>query len=209
VIIANGLLKPPINLIKDDILIAADGGGKHCLALDLEPAYLVGDLDSLSPIDIRELKARGAQILQFPARKDFTDLELAVQHAISLEPDEIVIYGALGSRWDQTEANLLLAGAYPGIQIRILDGNQELNYIWPGNTYSIQGEPGDIVSLIPLQGPAEGITTQNLEYPLLDETLNFGSTRGVSNLILKSPGVVKFRQGLLLCIVIHQSDSTI
>lgn len=203
VIFANGDLTQPAALRAGDLIIAADGGAKHCLELGLRPAYVVGDMDSLSPEDIEELKSRGAQFLVFPARKDFTDLELALQHARELHPDEILIYGALGARWDQTAANLFLPGAYPDLSIRLVDGRQEIYYIRAGASRSIEGAPGDTVSLVPLSGAAQGITTQDLEYPLDDEDLVFGSTRGVSNILLKSPATVSLKSGLLLCIVIH------
>ena len=43
------------------------------------------------------------------------------------------------------------------------------------------GEPGELVSLLAVNGPAEGVTTEGLAYPLRGETLEPGSTRGVSN----------------------------
>ena len=43
------------------------------------------------------------------------------------------------------------------------------------------GEAGELVSLLAVNGPAEGVTTDGLAYPLRDETLEPGSTRGVSN----------------------------
>jgi len=187
----------------EDLIIAADGGARHCLKQDLRPAYVIGDLDSLSSEAIDQLKTRGAQIIEFPKRKDFTDLELAIQYARRFQPETVLIYGALGARWDQSAANLLLPAAYPDLSIRLVDGPQEIFYIRAGANHSIEGFPGDIVSLVPLGGPAQGIATHNLEYPLDDELLHFGSTRGVSNTLVESPAVVSLKMGLLLCIVIH------
>ncbi len=83
VIFANGSLNLPVALSPGDFIIAADGGAQHCLALGLIPAVVIGDLDSLTPADLEALEAQGAEIVQFPARKDFTDLELALKHARS------------------------------------------------------------------------------------------------------------------------------
>jgi thiamine pyrophosphokinase len=71
----------------------------------------------------------------------------------------------------------------------------------------LDGKPGDTVSLIPLGGDTEGITTQWLEYPLEDETLYFGSTRGISNVLLDENATVFIKKGLLLCIIIHNTIS--
>jgi len=204
-IIANGKLTPPVRIDCDHILIAADGGAQHCLELGLTPDDVIGDLDSLTESDLIRLGELGARIHRYPTRKNFTDLELALQHALELGADEIVIYAALGDRWDQTIANLLLVGAYPSARIRLVDANQEIFYVRAGETTMIEGRPGDTVSLIPLMGDATGISTQSLEYALEDETLRFGSTRGVSNVMLDSTARVSLRTGLLLCALIHKN----
>ena len=45
----------------------------------------------------------------------------------------------------------------------------------------LEGEPGELVTLVAVNGPAEGVTTEGLAYPLRGETLEPGSSRGVSN----------------------------
>jgi thiamine pyrophosphokinase len=203
VIFANGSLKPPVRLSPADIIIAADGGAQHCLALGLVPAVVIGDLDSLTAKELEALKAQGAEIVQFPVRKDFTDLELALKHARSTGADEILILGALGERWDQTLANVMLPAAFPDLKIRLVDGNQEFIYLWAGETITVTGCPGDTLSLVPLGGEAQGITTDQLEYSLHGENLPLGSTRGVSNNLLTEKAQISLRDGLLLCVVMH------
>jgi thiamine pyrophosphokinase len=206
VIFANGSLNPPVKLSPGDFIIAADGGARHCLARGLVPSVVIGDLDSLTPADLESLKALGAKILQFPVRKDFTDLELALQHAQTSGADEILILGALGARWDQTLANVALPAAFPELNIRLADGYQEFFYLRTGETLTISGRPGDTLSLIPLGGEAQGITTDRLEYPLHGENLPLGSTRGVSNVLLAEQAQIALREGCLLCVVIHQPE---
>jgi thiamine pyrophosphokinase len=210
VIFANGILNDPRQipavLQAGDKLIAADGGARHCRALGLTPAVVIGDFDSLSADELAQLEMDGVQVVRYPARKDFTDLELAVQHAVSLGADEILIFGALGDRWDQTLANLLLPAA-PGLEhvcIRLLDGPQEIALLRPGETHTLSGQAGDTVSLIPLGGHTHGITTEGLEYPLTDGTLYFGATRGISNVLLGEQATVRLNDGLLLCTIIHK-----
>jgi thiamine pyrophosphokinase len=209
VIFANGNLNPPLRLSPGDLIIAADGGARHCQALGLVPAVVIGDLDSLTPADLEGLKAQGAKIVQFPVRKDFTDLELAIKHARSSGADEILILGALGARWDQTLANVSLPAAFPELNIRLADGNQEFFYLRAGETITITGQPGDILSLVPLGSEAQGITTEKLEYPLKGENLPLGSTRGVSNVMLAEEAGISLRAGVLLCIVSHQPDQSV
>ncbi len=210
IIFANGLLNDAdavrAALAPDDVLIAADGGARHCRALGLTPAVVIGDFDSLDGADLARLEAAGVRVIRHPARKDFTDLELALQHAAALGAEEVLIFAALGARWDQTLANLLLPAA-PGferVRIRLIDGPQEMMLLRGGGSLELTGAPGDTVSLIPLGGDAHGVTTHGLEYPLSAGDLQFGATRGVSNVLLGEKAAVQVKDGLLLCILIHQ-----
>jgi thiamine pyrophosphokinase len=212
VIFANGTLNNASQTLAalqaGDLLIAADGGARHCLALGLTPEVVIGDFDSLSAEELAQLERDGAQVVRYPMRKDFTDLELALKHAISLGANEILVFAALGARWDQTLANLLLPAA-PGLEqvcIRLLDGPQEIILLRAGETHLLSGQVGDIVSLVPLGGHARGITTTGLEYPLTDGMLYFGATRGISNVMLGDQATVRLEEGLLLCTIIHEED---
>lgn len=204
-IVANGWLNPPSSLPAFDLILAADGGARHCLSIGLKPDIVIGDLDSLDEPVLAELRAAGAQILQYPARKDFTDLELALQQAAQLGATAVTLLAALGERWDQTCANILLCAAQTAMSISILDGEQVLHFLHGGESLAIHAAAGATVSLVSLSATSQGITTQNLEYPLHDEALVFGSTRGVSNVLLQSPAVITLQQGLLVCTVNHLS----
>ncbi len=212
VIFANGELNEPESVLRlvhsDDYLIAADGGGRHCQALGLQPHLLIGDMDSLAPDILTQFQAVGSEVLRYPVNKDFTDLELALLQAKERGAEEILVMAALGQRWDQTLANLLLpAGdAFASVSIRLVDGSQEILLLRPGKWLELHGQPGDTLSLVPLLGAACGITTQGLEYPLKDENLEFGSTRGVSNVLLEASPRIFLRQGLLVCVLIHGSN---
>lgn len=191
----------------DSLIIAADGGARHCLALGKTPDILIGDFDSLDGFDLIQFERAGVQVIRHPKRKDYTDLELALLHAKSLGVTRAVIFGALGLRWDQTMANLLLPASneLSQMQIKLMDGNQEITIIHAGEEYEIHGNPGDIVSLIPLNTDTGGISTQGLEYPLKNESLAYGSTRGVSNVLIGTRGSLRLEKGALLCVIIHHA----
>ncbi len=209
VIFANG--NPPtesqaaVRLKQNDLLIAADGGARACAALGLQPHVLIGDFDSLSPLEVESFTAQGAQVVRHPRRKDFTDLELALTYAAEQGSEEALVYGALGLRWDMTLANLLLPAAahLQGMTVRLLDGLQEICLLCPGRALELSGQPGDTVSLVPVGGDALEVTTEGLEYPLHAETLYFGATRGVSNTLVGERAWVSLGSGLLICTLIH------
>jgi thiamine pyrophosphokinase len=185
-----------------DILIAADGGLHHCLALELTPDLLVGDLDSVDPELVSMLREHGTEIHEHPTRKDHTDLELALEVAVEHEADEILIIGGLGGRWDQTLANILLLTQlrFQGPNIQLIDGPQRIQYLPAGTSLEISGKPGTIVSLVPIKGTAKGITTDGLEYELAHGALEYGSSQGISNVLVKDRASVKVEEGALICI---------
>jgi thiamine pyrophosphokinase len=211
VIIAGGALRHPeedrSHVRADDLLIAADGGARHCRSLGLRPSAVIGDFDSLDERDLQHLRASGAELVRHPTRKDQTDLELAVRLALERGARQILILGALGARWDQSLANLLLAGA-PGLEttdLVIRDGPQEIRALRAGASLELRGSPGDIVSLIPIAGDALGLTTEGLDYPLTRGALRFGSTLGISNSLVGASARITLEEGLLLCAIFYQS----
>jgi thiamine pyrophosphokinase len=211
VIFANGVLSEPkqclAHIQSDDLLIAADGGALHCLDLGVNPHIVIGDFDSLAAEQLSRLEASGTQLIRHPARKDYTDLELALLHARQLSANQVIIFGALGNRWDQTLANLLLPASadFSALDIRLIDGQQEIFLVRGDQKMEIQGMPGDTLSLIPLFGDTHGITTEGLEYVLNEGSLKFGSTRGISNVLLGSNATITCREGLLVGVLIHTS----
>jgi thiamine pyrophosphokinase len=210
VIIANGIIggfRPAF--FPDDIVIAVDGGLRHCLELKLRPHTLIGDMDSLSPEEIDAVTRSGIPISRYPARKDHTDLELALHTARSLDANDIVLLGALGARWDMTIANIMLLAApeLVGCRVRILEGMQEISLIQGGETHRFEGNAGDLLSLIPLCTAVQNVCVTGLEYPLNGETLHFSATRGISNVFCDHTATVFLEEGLLLCVIQHFAEA--
>jgi thiamine pyrophosphokinase len=65
---------------------------------------------------------------------------------------------------------------------------------------TLNGAPGELVTLLAVGGPALGVTTEGLEYPLAGETLEPGSSRGVSNVFAAPAARVTLSAGVLLAI---------
>jgi thiamine pyrophosphokinase len=101
---------------------------------------------------------------------------------------------------DQTLANLfhLLRPELEALDVRFDDGREEIFLIREAGC--LTGSEGDIVSLIPLLGICEGVSTEGLRYPLSNETLYPERTRGISNRMLGESARVSLAQGVLMCI---------
>jgi thiamine pyrophosphokinase len=184
------------------LVIAADGGLRLALQAGLTPDIIIGDMDSADPDTLAHATAGGAEIKAFPARKNETDLELALMEAVQRGCNTISVIGFLGDRIDQTLGNVYLL-ALPLLQdcnVKLVNRSQTTWLARPGETF-ITGQPGDTLSLLPIAGDAVGITTQGLEYSLHHESLAFGPARGMSNVLMGTEASLNFESGLLL--VVH------
>ena len=202
IIFANGNLpnlEKARQLIRpNDFILCADGGTRHAVALELTPNIVLGDLDSISDEERIKMKESGVEVIQYSADKNETDLELAINHALTLNPEKILILAALGGRMDQTLANisLLSNSLLASHNIKLTDGVEELFFC--RDQAKVIGRSGDIVSLIPWQGEVTGVFTENLRWHLHHETLYPNKTRGISNEMTSDTATVSITSGLLL-----------
>jgi thiamine pyrophosphokinase len=207
VIFANGIAPDKATVCRwlrpGDLVVCADGGAKTALAQGLTPDVVIGDFDSLDETQQALLKAQGCRCVIYPVAKDWTDLELALKLAIQEGATEIIVLGALGGRLDQELANilLLLLPELEHVPARIVDERQEM-FVARGEAV-ITGQPGNVVSLIPLGGDVVGITTEGLLYPLRDEPLLSGPARGISNVMTGELARVMLKSGALLVVHAH------
>jgi thiamine pyrophosphokinase len=192
--LARRLIRP------DDLLIAADGGARHVVGMGLIPSVLIGDFDSINDEELDKFSRAGASLYHHPPEKNETDLELALDYALKTGCAPILILGAYGGRLDQSLGilSLISSPACIAANVRVDDGQTEAFFI--DKQAEISGKPGDTVSLLAWGNPAEGITTENLQYPLNAETLSPHRTRGVSNLMTAEKASVSLKSGLLLCV---------
>jgi thiamine pyrophosphokinase len=206
IVLAGGDEKPPDppQVPSPAVVIAADSGYEAAHALGLSVDLLVGDLDSLSPAALAAARASGIPVDEHPADKDATDLELALRAAIGLRPVEIVVIGGLGGRLDHLLGNAMLLGAsfLGDVPVRWEGAGVTGHRVIPAGGCRVTGSPGDLVSLLPIGGPAGGVVTHGLRWRLEDETIPFGSTRGLSNRLTGTKARVSIGSGVLL--VIHE-----
>ncbi len=202
VVVAGGHPSPgPVAALPErPYVIAADSGVDRALAHGLCIDLAIGDFDSVSPAGLAAAEASGAAIERHPPAKDATDLELALDAAIALEPSRILVIGSAGGRLDHLLGAILLLGDARYASATV-DAYLHDNRVWViRGERTLTGAPGEIVSLLPVHGPAEGVTTSGLEYPLNDETLAAGTSRGVSNVFAAIEAVVSVARGCLIAV---------
>lgn len=184
-----------------DLVICADGGIRHALALGLNPDLVLGDFDSAGPALVAEVEARGIPVHRVPAEKDQTDTHLAVEEAVARGAREIVLVGAIGGRLDHTlSALLLLPGVPETIDLVMVDARNVVRLLRPGGRMTVTGAPGDFLSLLPLTPQAKGVVAEGVKWPLDGATLRWGESVGVSNQLVEPEAFVAVREGYLLVI---------
>jgi thiamine pyrophosphokinase len=192
------------------LVVAADGGARYAEPLGLAIDRWVGDGDSLGDQGVAVLAAAGIPIERARPDKDESDTELAVIAALRLGATRITILGALGgARLDHALANLglLAMPELAALDVRLLAPDVRVRLLTAapaekGEPASIdlRGRKGDLVSLLPIGGDAIGVTTEGLVYPLIDEPLLAGHTRGLSNVRAEEAATVVLRSGRLLVV---------
>lgn len=189
-----------------DMVICADGGGRHAIALGLAVDLLIGDGDSLSAAMKRQLHPNC--IKQYPTDKDYTDGQLAVTEALHQGASHVVLAGALGDRIDHTLANIALLRhiAIAGASGVATDGKQSIYLLT--DELNLPGQPGQLVSLIPNPPCAKGVSASGMRWPLEKSNLAWGDTRSISNEFIETTAHFSVEQGEVLVIINH-IDSTL
>ncbi|HYP18482.1 MAG TPA: thiamine diphosphokinase [Chloroflexia bacterium] len=194
-----------------DVVIAADGGTTLAARLGLAPDLVIGDMDSSDPALLQQFEAQGIPFDRSRHEtKVETDTELAALAALAWQPDTIIVMGAIGGRLDHSVANLLLL-THPrlaGHDVRVVDGAQVAMLAKPGRWNELPASLGDTVSLLPVGGDAERVSTKDLLYPLHGETLLMGRGRGVSNEVTGPNPGVDYESGLLMVVIVRSGRST-
>jgi len=205
-IFANGIMKKTtemqVLIDQADLVLAADGGAGHCSRLGIFPDILVGDFDSIDAATLKRYQEENIETHRHPVQKNATDLELALDLAMEKGATTIWMVGILGGRWDMSLANIMLGASdkYKGIRISLLGTDCIMHVLQPYKSFTINGTPGQTVSLLPLKGDVHGITLTGFEYPLSNHTIPYGASLGVSNVLVKDQGTILCTKGVLLCV---------
>src|SRR4051812_33492178 len=192
---------------RPDRVVCADGGTGLAATLGITPDLVIGDLDSSDSALLARLEQSGVAFERYEHTKKLeTDTELAVFAALRWEPARIVIFGAIGGRLDHALANVLMLThpALWGLDVSIVEGQQEVFLAKAGQWNEVHGRPSDLLSLLPVGVDALGVRTDGLVYPLNGETLPVGRGRGVSNELEGEEARVWLDEGKLLVVVGHR-----
>ena len=189
-----------------DVYIGVDGGCLKLLEQGLPLDIAVGDFDSVSETDLRQIQTQAKQVIQSIPEKNDTDLELALKAAFEAYPEAgVTVYGAFGGRLDHFLSNIFLP-TDPYLtpymeQIQLVDGQNRLIYR-PAGYHEIQPDPA--MSYVGFMPVGEGyLEITGAKYPLHQENYFLKAMYG-SNEFLDQPIQVSLDRGYL--VIVYSKD---
>ncbi len=162
------------------LVIVLDSAIERVVSRNIKVDVLLGDFDrGFNPEEFVKSQYP-IEIIHAPDQ-DKTDLEKAFEYLIQRKIPAANVIWATGKRADHTMSNLTNMVRYrDSLKVVIHDDHSKI-YLLPRN-FQKWYPAGTIISLIPI-GQVNGITTENLVYPLHDETLTIGYRSGSSNAV--------------------------
>jgi thiamine pyrophosphokinase len=176
-----------------DYVVGADRGYLVLEKNKIKPDLVIGDFDSYTG----EIQCES--IVRFPVKKDYTDSELAIKHALEKGYKSIRIFGAIGGSLDHTIANLSLLVKYAskGIEIAFYDGENVVFSITNSGACFDENASGRI-SVFSACDKALGVFEKGLLYELDNAILQNTEPLGVSNEFVGVPSEISVQNGTLI-----------
>jgi thiamine pyrophosphokinase len=160
------------------LVIVLDSAMVRVMELDIKVDVLLGDFDRGFDPEIYKISQYPLEIVHTPDQNK-TDLEKAFDYLINRKIPAVNVVWATGKRADHTITNLTNIPKYRNLlKIVILDDHSKV-FLLPRKFekwYTAQTP----ISLIPI-GQVTGIHSDNLFYPLQNDTLTIGYRTGSSN----------------------------
>lgn len=185
-----------------DLFLCADGAGHPYTHLPRQPDVVIGDFDSLSG---RIIAGRGGPLYLHSPEQETTDAEKALLYLVDRGLREAVLIGATGGRTDHTLYNCHLLERFADrLRVCLADPVHDVVRVGAGESVVWQLDPGTLFSLLPLAGPATGVTLAGAQWPLSDATVRVGGPAAVSNRVQEPSLALSVRGGSLLVTVQRQ-----
>ncbi len=165
----------------DAPLLCADGGADLCKRAAVVPDFIIGDMDSLKDDTRQWLREAGVEEKVYPAEKDYSDTQLALEALTEKGVEEFVVIGALGGRMDHELANmmLLLTEGQKGRSVVFWDDGNRLRYVGEGEHRLLRTDA--YVGIVPFSDDGMTLSIEGLYYPLDNYSVPFGESRLISN----------------------------
>ncbi|MDO8451458.1 MAG: thiamine diphosphokinase [bacterium] len=198
VIVGGGTLSPEVlrELDPSDYLVGVDYGAYWLVNNGKVPHVAIGDFDSVTQEELARIKESIPRVLIHAPEKNYTDMELAVEHTLEQNPSNIVIYGAFGSRWDHSIGNLyLLKRAMEKNIPAVIRNEQNEAFLLAGALSISPSSRFRYISILPFT-PTIVVTLAGCTYNVKQKKITQGETIGISNEVTQGGGIITIHEGV-------------
>ena len=191
-VLTNANKLPPNN----SDFIGVDKGAFFCAKNNYQMIACVGDFDSVTNDEYNQVLEFCDNVIRHDPIKNYSDSELAINYAIELGYDKIVMIGGIQDRFDHSYVNLMLLKQYHKY-LHIIDDLNHL-FILDSGKHTILKDGYKYVSFFSLEDVV--ITLEKTKYLLNKFVLKKDNRLGLSNEIISNECTVSVN-GLLLCVL--------
>lgn len=155
-----------------DYFVGIDKGSSFLLKNQLPLDLAIGDFDSVSAEEFKQIKAKAKKLVMAPAEKNDTDTELALKTIFDcFGKVEIIVFGAFGGRIDHMLSNIFLPSdpdLAPFMRCFKLRDEQNLVEFFPAGQHQIE-QATDMVYISFMAANGAHLFIQDAKYELTEE----------------------------------------
>lgn len=187
-------------LAQNKKILVLDGAYQFVKKSGLKIDVLLGDLDTIDPVDLA--KARQNTLVIEAPDQNKTDLQKGIEYLDSLHAKSICITAATGKRLQHTVFNLRILKKYhrENRPLIMISGIEVIRY-FQDKEITITGKGGDSIGLLGF--PEAIITTSGLKYDVVNYAMQFEKHSSICNALVKEQAQIKIQGGIL---VIHENS---
>ena len=188
------------DIATNDYIIGVDRGACWLILNKIIPNIAIGDFDSVTVRQMQMIKKQSKRMDIYPKKKNKTDMELAIEHAIGLHPNEVMIYGAAGDRLDHTMGNIHLLEQLDEKSIAgaIRDESNEIRIV--SSRLKVKKDVRfPYISILSVTDAVK-VTLAGFAYDLSHTIIHRRQTIGISNEIREDEATIEIHSGKALII---------
>ena len=184
--------------LASDLVIAVDGGARLCRQASVVPDLIVGDLDSVDADTLAGFSSDRTTLVEHPAEKDETDLDLAIREARRAGASRIAVCAAFSGRLDHTLAAIGSLASAADLCAELVDVGQQ-GWIL-SDRYRPRLDVGPLGATWSILALSEDVTVSALgvRWPLDCEPLPLLGSRGMSNIVTQAGASIEVHSGVAL-----------
>ncbi|SEN60943.1 thiamine pyrophosphokinase [Amphibacillus marinus] len=182
--------------------IGCDRGAYEIIDQNLPLNMAIGDFDSVTKQERIAIENYADKVISYNVEKDASDLELAVEHSLTLGEVMLTFFGVTGGRLDHELMVIFLLEKLlkVGIPASIIDQQNIIQLYKPGKYQVEKDSRYPIISFLPVTDSVTSLSLTGFYYPLQSAHVTRGDSLTLSNHLDHEYGHFSFDTGILMMI---------